>query len=100
MTNSNPPTNYHLTLLRHGESVGNAENRLQGQADFPLTETGRQQAQALAKRWLAEGLTFDRVIASPLKRSRETAEIIAAPWTCPSNSTRSGWNAITASCLA
>lgn len=77
MTRPDPPTNYHITLLRHGESVGNAENRLQGQADFPLTETGRQQSQALAKRWLAEGLTFDRVIASPLKRSRETAEIIA-----------------------
>jgi broad specificity phosphatase PhoE len=83
MTNSDPPRNYHLTLLRHGESLGNAENRLQGQADFPLTETGRQQAHALAERWLAEGVTFDRVISSPLKRSRETAEIIAAALDLP-----------------
>jgi broad specificity phosphatase PhoE len=83
MTRPDPPTNYHITLLRHGESVGNAEDRLQGQADFPLTETGRQQSQALAKRWLAEGVTFDRVISSPLARSRETAEIIAAALDMP-----------------
>jgi probable phosphoglycerate mutase len=78
MSQSQPPADYHITLLRHGESVGNAEGRLQGQADFPLSETGRQQSRALAKRWLAEGVTFDRVITSPLKRSRETAEVIAA----------------------
>ena len=68
---------YHLTLLRHGESVGNAENRLQGQSDFPLSEKGRAQARALAARWQAEGLRFDTAIASPLLRASETAEIIA-----------------------
>lgn len=68
---------YLIILLRHGESVGNAEGRIQGRADFPLTNTGRQQAQALAQRWLANKLSFDRVISSPQSRSRETAEIIA-----------------------
>lgn len=43
-----------VTLLRHGESVGNAESRWQGQADFPLTRKGRAQAQALAERWQKE----------------------------------------------
>lgn len=68
---------FDLTFVRHGESVGNAENRFQGQADFPLSEKGRQQARALAEAWHVEGLTFDYVISSPLERARETAEIIA-----------------------
>jgi 2,3-bisphosphoglycerate-dependent phosphoglycerate mutase len=67
---------YHLTFLRHGESVGNMENRFQGHADFPLTETGRAQVRALAERWQAEGRCFDRAFSSPLLRARETAEII------------------------
>jgi 2,3-bisphosphoglycerate-dependent phosphoglycerate mutase len=67
---------YHLTFLRHGESVGNMENRFQGHADFPLTETGRAQARALAERWQAEERCFDRAFSSPLLRARETAEII------------------------
>jgi 2,3-bisphosphoglycerate-dependent phosphoglycerate mutase len=67
---------YHVTFLRHGESVGNAEDRFQGHADFPLTRKGRAQARALAERWLGEGVTFDRCIASPLLRACQTAEII------------------------
>jgi broad specificity phosphatase PhoE len=69
---------YHLTLLRHGESVGNVENRLQGLSDFPLSDEGRAQARKLAARWKAEGIFFDSVIASPLSRALETAQIIAA----------------------
>jgi 2,3-bisphosphoglycerate-dependent phosphoglycerate mutase len=69
---------YRLTFLRHGESVGNAESRWQGQSDYPLTEKGRAQAQALAERWKAEKAKFDLVVASPLMRARETAEIVAS----------------------
>lgn len=69
---------YHFTLLRHGESVGNAQSRWQGQSDYPLTERGRAQASALAERWRSEEVKFDLVIASPLVRAKETAEIIAA----------------------
>jgi broad specificity phosphatase PhoE len=69
---------FFITLLRHGESVGNAESRWQGQADFPLTDRGREQARALAARWLREKVQFDHVISSPLSRARETAEIIAS----------------------
>jgi 2,3-bisphosphoglycerate-dependent phosphoglycerate mutase len=68
---------YDIILLRHGESVGNAEARWQGQAEFPLTEKGRQQAHALAKRWQTQGRQFDSILSSPLERARETAEIIA-----------------------
>ncbi len=66
-----------FTLLRHGESVGNAESRWQGQSDFPLTDTGCAQARALAERWQAEEVTFDQVFTSPLERARETARIVA-----------------------
>ena len=66
-----------ITLLRHGESQGNFEGRHQGQADFPLTELGRQQTNALLDRWKGENKTFDLIISSPLVRARETAEIIA-----------------------
>ncbi len=69
---------HHVVFLRHGESVGNAENRFQGHADFPLTERGRAQARALAERWQAAGVTFDRAVASPLLRARQTAEIVCA----------------------
>ncbi len=73
---SNPA--YTFVLLRHGESEGNAQRYVQGQTDFPLTPTGRLQAQTLAQRWKEEGAAFDLVIASPLSRARETAEIISA----------------------
>jgi 2,3-bisphosphoglycerate-dependent phosphoglycerate mutase len=73
-----PPPAYTLYLLRHGESVGNLEGYHQGQSDFPLTERGRQQAQALARYWQAQRLKFDCIMASPLLRARETAETVAA----------------------
>jgi len=72
------PQPFHITLLRHGESVGNAEARWQGQSDFPLTDTGRAQARALAERWKKENVKFDFLISSPLVRAKETAEIIAS----------------------
>ena len=76
MSRSNT-SSYYITLLRHGESVGNAENRHQGQADFPLTEKGRDQAQALGNYWKKAGTRFDYAIASPQSRAKETAETIA-----------------------
>ncbi|MCI0552439.1 MAG: histidine phosphatase family protein [Anaerolineae bacterium] len=69
---------YHFVFLRHGESVGNVESRWQGQSDYPLTERGRAQAQALAKRWQEEKAKFDLVITSPLIRAKNTAEIVAS----------------------
>jgi broad specificity phosphatase PhoE len=81
--NETAPLFYVITLLRHGESVGNAESRWQGQADYPLNETGRAQARALAERWQKEGMMFDHIITSPLVRARETAEIIAAALQVP-----------------
>jgi broad specificity phosphatase PhoE len=69
---------YHFVFLRHGESIGNAQARWQGQSDYALTEKGRAQAQALARRWMSENVKFDLIISSPLSRAKETAEIIAS----------------------
>jgi 2,3-bisphosphoglycerate-dependent phosphoglycerate mutase len=69
---------YHITLLRHAESVGNANGYHQGQAEFPLTDRGRKQAHALADFWSSQGQIFDFCIASPQSRTRETAEIVAS----------------------
>lgn len=73
---STPKPVYQFVFLRHGESTGNAESRWQGQSDYPLTERGRAQAMALARRWKAEGLKFDLAISSTLQRAKETAEIV------------------------
>jgi len=64
-----------LLIIRHGETVWNAEHRFQGHGDSPLTETGRNQVAALGRRM--EGYNFDALIASDLGRTRETASIIS-----------------------
>ncbi|MGD2206316.1 MAG: histidine phosphatase family protein [Anaerolineae bacterium] len=72
-----------LLLIRHGESVGNAERRIQGQTDFPLTDRGRDQARALAQRLCREGWAITAIYASDLSRAAETAEIISATLDVP-----------------
>ncbi len=66
-----------VTLLRHGESEGNAKGYHQGQTDFPLTAKGVDQVEALSQYWLNQEVTFDTMISSPLLRAMQTAEIIA-----------------------
>jgi len=68
---------YEITFLRHGESQGNAAGRIQGQSDYPLSERGIRQAQALAECWRSEGRVWDLIIASPLERALATARTIA-----------------------
>ena len=64
-----------ILLVRHGQSVWNADGRWQGQADPPLSELGEQQAVAAAR---SIGLV-DAVYTSDLTRARHTAELVAAP---------------------
>ena len=60
--------------LRHGETDWNVESRLQGQLDVPLNDTGRRQAREAAIPLAGSGLVA--IVASPLSRARETAEIV------------------------
>jgi broad specificity phosphatase PhoE len=66
----------YLWLIRHGESQGNLERRVQGWADYPLTDLGRWQAARLAER-LAQERPIHELVASPLQRAAETAQIIS-----------------------
>jgi len=65
-----------LLFLRHGQTDWNAQNRVQGRTDVPLNETGREQARERAAELLAHQPTVEVIYASPMKRARETAEII------------------------
>jgi len=76
-------SSYTFTFLRHGESVGNAEERFQGQSDFQLTEAGRAQSRTLAERWSKERTKFDLAVSSLLVRAKETAEIITSKLKVP-----------------
>ena len=64
-----------VLLARHGQTDWNAAGKIQGVSDVPLNERGREQAAALAGRVLDAG-AISAVYTSPLKRARETAEII------------------------
>ncbi len=63
-----------LLLLRHGQSVWNADGRWQGRADVELSALGEAQAREAAGR-LAAG-DFNRLVSSNLQRARRTAEIL------------------------
>ncbi|CZW12598.1 2,3-diphosphoglycerate-dependent phosphoglycerate mutase GpmB [Enterobacter cloacae] len=67
-------------LVRHGETQWNAERRIQGQSDSPLTEKGVQQAWQVAERARTLGITH--VITSDLGRTQQTARIIADACGC------------------
>jgi len=62
-----------LLLVRHGETDWNADGRLQGQTDRPLSDFGRRQARQLAEELADEDI--EAIYASDLSRARETAKI-------------------------
>lgn len=64
-----------LYLIRHGESTYNAEERIQGQSDVPLSELGRRQGQAVAEALAT--MPIEAVYSSPLCRASDTARPIA-----------------------
>jgi broad specificity phosphatase PhoE len=66
-----------LFLVRHAESEWNAQRRWQGHGDVPLSEQGRAEA-ALAAEALRHFDLRGPIVASPLMRALETAEIIAS----------------------
>ncbi len=64
-----------VTLVRHGETTLNVANKGNGWTDDRLTDRGREQANAAAKKLKKE--KFDVIVCSDLPRAKETAEIIA-----------------------
>ena len=66
-----------LYLARHGETVDNANQIMQGQTQGELNENGLRQARELSEQW--KDRDIDIVMASDLKRSVDTAVIVAAP---------------------
>ena len=66
-----------LYLVRHGETVDNVNQIMQGQTQGELNENGLCQAQEFAEQW--KDRDIDIVMASDLKRSVDTAVIIAEP---------------------
>ena len=60
-----------ICLIRHGETAWNAEGRVQGQTDVPLSATGEAQARALVAAFAGE--RFAALYASDLARVRQTA---------------------------
>src|SRR5438128_9567662 len=68
-----------LILVRHGEGRANVDGVIAGLSGCEgLTEPGRGQVRALAERWAQTGFGPDVLVSSPVRRARETAEILAA----------------------
>lgn len=64
-----------LVFVRHGQSVWNLENRFTGWTDVSLTEGGKEEARSAADLMSAEGMVFDIVHTSVLRRAINTANI-------------------------
>jgi 2,3-bisphosphoglycerate-dependent phosphoglycerate mutase len=67
-----------LILVRHGQSVWNAENRFTGWVNTPLSELGRKEAERAGVRLTAEGVMVDKAFTSELIRAQETGRLILA----------------------
>jgi broad specificity phosphatase PhoE len=65
-----------IHCIRHGQSIYNAEGRIQGQSDVPLSDLGITQGQAAAD--AVARLPIDALYSSPLRRAMQTAEAVSA----------------------
>jgi probable phosphoglycerate mutase len=66
-----------LLLVRHGATTLSAEDRFAGSTDVPLSDEGRRQASRLGERLADDRIAA--VYASPMRRTIETAALIAEP---------------------
>jgi broad specificity phosphatase PhoE len=62
-----------VVLVRHGETAWTISRQHTGRTDIPLTERGEREAQALSGR--LKGMSFAKVLTSPLQRARRTGEL-------------------------
>lgn len=63
-----------ILITRHGQTEWNVLGKVQGKADIELNETGISQAKETAE--ILENEKIDLIICSPLKRAKQTADII------------------------
>jgi len=72
--NASPEVPTFFDLMRHAPTVWNAQKRIQGQADAPLTPAGEK----LARRWgrMLQGQPYSRILSSDLGRALATAEAL------------------------
>lgn len=71
-----------LYVLRHGKAEAFPSPGMRD-ADRPLTRQGRDEMQRIASWMIRNRCRFDLIATSPLKRSEESAEIIADVYHCP-----------------
>lgn len=62
-----------VVLVRHGETAWTISRQHTGRTDIPLTQRGEREAQALSVR--LNGMSFTKVLTSPLQRARRTGEL-------------------------
>ena len=65
-----------VILVRHGETIWNAQDRYQGTTDVPLSTRGRDQSRAVAERLASEPVAV--IYSSDLSRAWETAQTISS----------------------
>jgi 2,3-bisphosphoglycerate-dependent phosphoglycerate mutase len=65
-----------LLVIRHGQSEADILKVIEGRADFPLTELGHKQAEAMAK-WVNKHYAINKIFSSPLKRAKQTSEYLS-----------------------
>lgn len=70
-----------ILMVRHGETDWNVEKRMQGKTDTELNKKGIEQAKEISQKLKNEKI--DLIICSPLKRAKQTAEIINKEIHCP-----------------
>lgn len=66
-----------LYFMRHGIAEIQEESGISSDAERPLTAKGIKKLQKVAKGILVLGISFDRVLTSPLLRARQSADLIA-----------------------
>ena len=63
-----------IYVVRHGQTNWNVKGKIQGKSDIELNEKGIEQAKELKE--LIKNYDINLIISSPLKRAKQTAEII------------------------
>lgn len=71
-----------LLIIRHGESEADLLDVYEGRADFPLTERGHKQAEAMAE-YIATHYELSRIYSSTLSRARQTAQHLSDKTSIP-----------------